>query len=206
MIKKFSRPEDGRTGKEGNVMATQKHYTRMELKAQYGGVACQCWGEGWAEGDMPDYEFFREGVSLDEALLKLDEAGWAVHINPMKRTDEYRTAYALRGKIIRVDFIDTSDKVIVRSWPVGWTASTPWIKEETFPAGTIDEQTKKYEDAGWTVHRWTNGARAWFGEVLPVRDRGKILSMRNRADTAAIMGGTYRGASNAQFLDLAFDL
>lgn len=177
-------------------------YTRMDLEAIYGGTAVKCWSGEWQEGDAPDYETFREGVSLDQALMALEDSGWTVHMFIDRKTGIH-SGRALRGEIIRVDFRMLGQELVIQSFPYGWQAWTKPICESRWPADQLEAQIQMYREKGWTVRTWPSGARAWKGEVLPVRDAGTIIRMRER-----IIQGTRTGlySNNEKNFDFAFDL
>jgi hypothetical protein len=102
--------------------------------------------------------------------------------------------------ITRVDFFRFNEKAYTgvdrECWRVvkfaeGWTAHTPPVDVRINPTlRTVDGEEPfdieralgLLERAGWQVRRWRGGARAWKGEMLPVRDRAAILRMRARAE------------------------
>lgn len=181
--------------------STNSNYTRMDLTPQYGGVAVQCWSGHWQEGDPCDREAFRDGVSLDQALMALEDAGWTVHMFIDRKTG-IRTGRALRGDITRVDMRVIGRELVVTFFPYGWQAWTKPISEERWGAEQLEEQVREHELRGWTVHTWKNGARAWKGDPLPVRDAGSILRLRARVEADFRRGET----SNERQFNLAFDL
>ena len=97
----------------------------------------------------------------------------------------------------------------------GWTASTPAAMVESDPPlkptpehpeprpFDLDEALARLEAAGWTVHRWQGGARAWKGPALPVRTREQIRSMRRRFTAELIRTAGHPHLTT--FADLAYD-
>ncbi|HEY4692503.1 MAG TPA: hypothetical protein VIH16_03645 [Bellilinea sp.] len=161
-------------------MATSTKYTRMDLTAQYGGVAVRCWSGHWQEGDMPDQEIFREGVTLDQACMALEDAGWSVVIFTSRNSNQ--TARALRGDITRVDFYLTSQGLAAKHYPYGWKANTRPIRVEHWPVDQFESQVEDYQARGWTVRVWRNGARAFKGAPEPVRNQNEIMVLRHRVE------------------------
>jgi len=176
-------------------------YTRMDLTPIYGGTAVKCWSGHWQEGDMPDYEIFRDGVSLDQALMALEDAGWTVHMFIDRKTNIH-TGRALRGDITRVDLRIIGNDLVIQSFPYGWQAWTKPMVTEHYPASLLEEKAQEFEGRGWTVHRWPNGARAWKGQPQPVRDASSILNLRARVEKD-FQRGEFNNERNFNF---AFDL
>jgi hypothetical protein len=117
------------------------------------------------------------------------------------QTSPQRAPRALPEPVItRVDFFLFNEKAYTgvdrQCWRVvkyaeGWTAHTPPVDVRVNPTlktangeepFDIDRALALLERAGWQVRRWRGGARAWKGEMLPVRDRAAILRLRARAE------------------------
>jgi hypothetical protein len=76
------------------------------------------------------------------------------------------------------------------------------------PTGTIsfdlDKALHILEANGWIVRRWWSGARAWRGEIHPVRTRHEIHTVRRRIEKQIRSGLATQGAHTS--LDFAFDM
>lgn len=104
--------------------------------------------------------------------------------------------------ITRIDFLGFNEKVHtgrdrfvwrVTKFADGWTAYTPAIDIQIDPPIHTPDGEQPFDievalallaGAGWKIRRWPNGARAWKGEMLPVRDRAAIQRLRAKASTA----------------------
>lgn len=157
-------------------MPTAPEITRIDLEQVGQHVSQKIWRAGWREGDSPWKEEWIQDISVFYALSPLEREGFTVE---MVDADHGR---ALRGKITRLDFIFVhvhDGRWQVERYPYGWTAKTKPIKTEIKDLDFDIEIALGWCRAhGWTVHKWPGGARAWLGEVLPVRDRTTILRMR----------------------------
>ena len=71
----------------------------------------------------------------------------------------------------------------------------------------IDKALAHLAAHGWTVHRWqsglSQGARAWLGSPLPVRNRAQINRMRSALTHHLI--ATQGHTTISTQVDLAFD-
>jgi len=65
---------------------------------------------------------------------------------------------------------------------------------------SLDEALNWCESTGWTVRRWTGGARAWWGGLRPVRSAGQIKKKREELLRYPVPG------LQVNALDLAYDL
>lgn len=173
--------------------------TRMDIvDAPEIGLIVKVWHGEWTPGSAPDGESYRMGVSLDQAAAACERAGYTVRYYT---ADGAHQAQCLRGPITRMDFRLVAGQVKIQRWPYGWCASTRPISEDSIPEGEFENTLNELRNAGWTVHTWRGGARAWRGDPLPVRDAGVIRRMRDQAKTD-LMNGHITGAYN---MDLAYD-
>ena len=99
----------------------------------------------------------------------------------------------------------------------GWTAGTaPHTVEDDPPMRSADGTQEPFDidkalahlaAHGWTVHRWqsglSQGARAWLGSPLPVRNRAQINRMRSALTHHLI--ATQGHTTISTQVDLAFD-
>ena len=176
-------------------------YTRMDLTAVYGGVAVKCWSGHWQEGAAPEFETFREGVSIDQACMVLEDAGWSVLIYHPRNGNQI--AKALRGEDTRIDYFALATGLVVKHYPYGWKAGTRPTKIEHLPINELESLLEDRRLHGWTVRTWKNGARAWKGEPLPVRNANEIMVLRHRVEKDFVtQGGAFE---NARGFNLAFD-
>jgi len=65
---------------------------------------------------------------------------------------------------------------------------------------SLDEALRWCESTGWTVRRWTGGARAWWGGLRPVRSAEQIKQKREELRRYPVPG------LQVNALDLAYDL
>lgn len=134
--------------------------------------------KGWKEGQAADTVGTIEGKRLDEVATALHEQGFSVRILPSGKK-----AIALRGQITRVDFFCNDGTWTVEKFPFGWTAGTPALtSEQKGQDFDLDAALKWLKDHGWKTIQWPRGARAFKGEMLPIRDRDTILAMRRNAN------------------------
>jgi hypothetical protein len=176
------------------------NYTRIDLEQNGAyGVIVRSWEDGWIEGDIASKTEYIENETVFQVLSKIEKDGYTVEMC------DRNTGRALRGEIIRIDFTQIGDTWNVKKYPYGWTAKTRPIKDETKPAGfDISAALEWAKKSGWIVREYPGGARAWKGELLPVRDGQTIKRMRNRADKAYYNGTPGDLGSRRQF-DLAYD-
>lgn len=100
----------------------------------------------------------------------------------------------------RIDLHAIPQGLAVYRYAEGWTASTPAFDKHVNPEWTLDQAIAWLQSNGWTVRSWNTGARAWLGQVLPVRDKSGILRKRRHLER-------YPNTDlQAHALDLAYDL
>jgi len=108
-----------------------------------------------------------------------------------------------KNEITRIDFAIHPQGVVVNKYDRSWEYS---------PGGLVSHETKTDFDVeaaiswlqkhGWKVRRWPGGARAWLGEIKPIRTRGRIQKIRDELRERP--RPELQGAGVA--LDLAYDL
>jgi hypothetical protein len=89
---------------------------------------------------------------------------------------------ALRGEITRVDILQVAGKWSVRKYPYGWTAKTRPISQREMTDAEAATAIAWCKQHGWTVREFPGGARAWKGEVKPVRDASTIKMLRRQIE------------------------
>ena len=162
-------------------MNEQKVVTRIDLESSGEHVLVEQWYEGWVATSPCD--IYRQETGLISSLLaQYERQGYTVWMC------DARTGRALRGQITRMDFVKLSDGAWeIRKWPYGWSARTHPISIDDKPDGFDLEAALAWsEQHGWLVRRWPDGARAWKGELQPVRDAFAIRAMRRQVDNNII--------------------
>lgn len=157
------------------MSAPKPEFTRVDLE-QNGrlGVIKKWWKAGWKEGDAPAGQEYIENGTVYEQLTRLEQAGYTVEMC------DHQTGRALCGEITRIDFVRTGETWTVKKYPYGWTARTRSIETATKAPGGFDLESALdwCRKNGWSVSTWENGARAWKGDPLPVRDASAVRRMR----------------------------
>jgi hypothetical protein len=176
-------------------MNTQK-VTRIDLETAGERVLVAQWYEGWVPTSPCDL-YDQQAGPITSLLQQYERQGHTVWM-----CDE-RTGRALCGEITRIDFIKLGGNTWqVRKYPYGWTARTHPIGVDEKPADFDLEAALVWcEQHHWQIRRWPDGARAWKGELLPVRDASAIRAMRRQVDKNILAG--HIDARNK--FDLAFD-
>lgn len=105
--------------------------------------------------------------------------------------------------ITRIDMHQIPQGIVVHKFPHYWTAATPPASTTTNEAMTLDQMTAWLEENGWTVRRWPGGARAWKGEMMPVRTASQIR--RKREELRQRWQDWNRQGVQVHALDLAYD-
>jgi hypothetical protein len=155
------------------------------------------WYEGWRDGEVADgEEMYNDGGRIESLLFKYEKLGFTCHMM------DGNHGRALRGKIVRVDFVKLGDALHIQKYPYGWTANTRPIEDKVVSLAERESAISWCESRGWTVRRWPDGARAFKGPAMPVRDARTIRSMRNRVNTDHSAG---RPTDNKRFFDFAYD-
>jgi hypothetical protein len=173
--------------------------TRIDLEALDATgqmVRVRQWADGWQEGDAP----VRDNVDFDKSIIRrlMDYESQGFTVEMCDATH----GRALRGKTERVDFTQEADGWHVRKYPHGWTAKTKPLSHKIMTQADADLALQWCRDNGWNVRTWPSGARAFKGEVRPVRDRSAILTMRSKVKAQLYAGAT---GTNKIFYDFAFD-
>jgi hypothetical protein len=174
-----------------------KPVTRIDLETVgIGLVSIRQWREGWHEGDAADIDDLTEG-SIMFKLMEYEKQGFAVWMA------DGAHGRALRGKVTRVDFLKIGNEYHIRKYCYGWTAKTPAISDKVVDVQQWLAAAEWCQANGWNVRHWADGARAWKGEVKPVRDRAGILAMRRKVEAEYSHGENI--GTNKMFQDFAFD-
>jgi hypothetical protein len=164
----------------------KKPVTRIDLERNGDlGVIITEWFEGWVEGQIPDTQHYEKETTILQSLMMLEREGYAVEM-----CDPFH-GRALRGEVVRIDFINLGGSWHIRKYPRGWTARTRPMHDECQATGFDPEPAIAWcEQHSWNVRRWPGGARAFKGEPLPVRDASAIRSMRRAVDRNRANGRT----------------
>jgi hypothetical protein len=176
----------------------KKTFTRIDIERLDGQtLSVDSWLEGWQEGQSADRKEIIQGRSIESLLFEFEKRGYTVE---MASNSQGR---ALCGKTTRIDFIKLAGKFYVKKFPFGWTAKTRPIQETEKTEAEWEKAILWCESNGWNVRRWPDGARAWMGPVLPVRDAAGIRAMRRKAE--AEFQRLENIGTNKIFYDFAFD-
>ena len=178
-------------------MDTQKTVTRIDLETagDTGKVLVEQWFEGWIATSPCDL-YQQQAGTVASLLQQYERQGYTVWMC------DARIGRALRGEITRIDFVESGQGWQVRKYPYGWTARTHPLSLEEKPAGFDLEAALAWcEQRHWQVRRWPGGARAWKGELLPVRDSSSIRAMRRQVERNIMSNHT----DVRRAFDLAFD-
>jgi len=89
--------------------------------------------------------------------------------------------------ITRVDMFSTPTGIFVCKYADGWKIGTPPCKRYTIEDKSLDELVSMFSDP-WQVRRWSGGARAWRGDLKPIRSRNQILQKRESLTRYPIPG------------------
>ncbi len=178
-------------------------FTRIDLEqnGRYG-VIVKSWEKGWQEGDPPAKTEYLENTTVFQVLSQIDKDGSYT----VEMCDE-NTGRALCGEITRIDFSQEGEKWTVKKFPYGWTAKTRPLSIESKPADfDLEAAFAWLQEHGWTTRRYPGGARAWKGQILPVRDDNAIRRMRGQTNRAFWAGQIGDGeAGSRRNYDFAFD-
>jgi hypothetical protein len=178
------------------MLSVDRQTTRVDLElANNNGVIVKTWNGRWEENSTPTTQKFMSGAVIYRLLMTLEDAGFTCEMCDANH------GRALRGEITRIDIMQVSDKWIVKKYPYGWTGKTRPLSEKQLPDAEAEAAVQWCKKNGWTVREFPGGARAWKGEVKPVRDASTIMKMRRQV-TANFQRGEID--SRRQF-DLAFD-
>ena len=84
-------------------------------------------------------------------------------------------------EIGRIDMFQVPDGVRVMKWPVGWIPRTPPSVNYLNVEMTLDQMVEQLQSMdGWIVRKWASGARAWKGELRPIRTAHQIRKKREK--------------------------
>ncbi len=94
-------------------------------------------------------------------------------------------------RITRIDFLaipisgSVLPRCIIRKYADGWFLGSHSDSEQMIDNFDLDQALAWCTAHGWAVHRWSQGARAWLGEVRPVRDSQGIRARRKSLEREA---------------------
>ena len=80
----------------------------------------------------------------------------------------------------RIDLFENDLGIRVMKWPENWQPHTPPAISYINTDMSLDQIAEFLEAKGWTIRRWHQGARAWKGDICPIRTRGQILRKREQ--------------------------
>jgi hypothetical protein len=169
--------------------------TKIDLERTGNDVLVKMWFGKWKEGSAAAIYDYQPGASIDRLLAECEKQGFTVEM-----MDNHH-GRALRGEITRVDIVQSDKKWAVRKYCYGWTARTRPISQREMTDAEAAKAIAWCKEHGWTVREFPGGARAWKGEVKPVRDASTIRMLRRQ-----VMETLRReGADQRLFFDLAYD-
>lgn len=177
-----------------NLQITEKT-TRIDLETAGQGVLVSMWNEKWEEGSSPFSSEYVSDQGITRLLMEAEQKGFSCEMCDSTH------GRALRGEIIRADILQVGSAWVYRTYPRGWTAKTRPLKELEVDQVRASEIIQWCKDHGWQVREFPGGARAWKGEVKPVRDTYTIQRLRRQIDMALSRGE----ADPRRQFDLAFD-
>ncbi|MDD2922165.1 MAG: hypothetical protein PHQ36_07750 [Anaerolineales bacterium] len=169
--------------------------TRIDMERAGADVMLRMWLGKWEEGASADILEYIPASSVQRLLMQCEDAGFSCEICDSEH------GRALRGEITRIDVMQVLGKWVVRKYPRGWTAKTRPLTERQLTDDEAKAAILWCKTNCWTVREFPGGARAWKGEVKPVRDASAIRRVRNQ-----IIANFQRNEidQRRQF-DLAFD-
>jgi hypothetical protein len=176
-------------------MSDEKEITRIDFERTGTDVIVSKWIGKWAEGSAASMYDYLPAASIDRLLFECEKQGFTVE---MMDNDHGR---ALRGEITRIDILIVAGKWTVRKFPYGWTAKTRPITEKELSEDQAQIAIAWCKEHGWAVREFPGGARAWKGEVKPVRDTATITRVRRQIEENFRRGEI----DNRRQFDLAFD-
>ena len=148
---------------------------RIDIEKNGDGVLVKAWYAGWQPNTPANRSGRLPGTSIFAELKQLEARGYSC------TQFDNDHAQALKGPITRIDFVKIGAGVVVKKYPFGWTAHTnPISVKSEGPEFDFEFALNWCRENGWTVHTWPDGARAWKGEVLPVRTVQAILRLRRQ--------------------------
>ena len=122
---------------------------------------------------------------------------------PEQRGQQIKASNGQYVLVTRVDLQETANGLVSHKFSEGW-----FERQRNTDLGlrceakwTLDAAVSWLEAHGYTVRRWPGGARAWLGDILPVRNKAQIIMMRNQLAYERPHDPTQYHA-----LDLAYDL
>jgi hypothetical protein len=144
----------------------------------------------------PDMMEIFEGVRMLNALDALKDAGFTVRIHRDNK------GHGIKDIPTRIDFqLEATGEWTIRKYPKNWTAATRPIETKTLTEAEVIKAMEWCKAHDWQVREFPGGARAWKGEVLPVRDAYMVKSLRRKIDENMRRYGT----DPRRTFDLAFD-
>ena len=162
----------------------------------------------WPWDICPDSEEVKpEGFDSRKALAWCEKHGY--HIT----TEEYEDlALATRSLRDRLDFWILSDRISIQPFKKGKVSDRPGemvYKPRDRSQFNLEAVLTWLEKHGYTVRRWSNGARAFLGEPWSIRTRRQIYWKRQMIEVEVsrfIHDNPGTPTPGWSFLDFAFDM
>ena len=179
---------------------------RIEFESVKGRVTVRKYT--WPWDVVPDSEEVKlEGFDPRQALAWCEKHGYTVV------TEEYEDlARATRNPRDRFDFWILTGKVSIQPFKRGRIGDRPgemFHKPRERSQFNLEGVLIWLEKHGYTVRRWSNGARAFLGAPWPIRTRREIYWKRQRMEAEVsrlIKANPGKPTPGWTFLDFAFDM
>lgn len=122
---------------------------------------------------------------------------------PAERGQRVKASTGEYVLVTRIDLQATANGLVSHKFADGWfeRRRNTDLGLRCEPKWTLEAAVAWLEAHGYTVRRWPGGARAWLGEILPVRNKAQIIMLRNQLAYEVPHDPTQYHA-----LDLAYDL
>jgi hypothetical protein len=158
------------------MFSVDRQTTRIDLELAENGVIVRTWNGKWEENSSPVTHTLMLNQSVQRLLMSLEDMGFTCEMCDSSH------GRALRGEITRIDIMQVSGKWVVKKYPYGWSAKTRPLTEKQLSDSEAAFAINWCKQNGWTVREFPGGARAWKGEVKPVRDAMAIRSLRRQIE------------------------
>ena len=158
----------------------KKQITRIDFeRIGQPSVMVRKWYAGYNIHDAgpANSEEFLENVSIPALLAEYEKQGYCVWMGTPSQ------GRAIKGAITRIDVIKVGQEWVVKKYCYGWSAKTPPIETKPMNDQQARDAIQWLKDNQWSVmeHPNWNGARAFKGHPIPVREKSAILRMRRDA-------------------------
>lgn len=156
------------------MLALTENITRVDLEIDGANVMVRMWKDKWDEGSLPFSMDYVHNISIERILFQCEDAGFTCEMCDPSH------GRALRGEITRIDIMQISGKWQVLKFPRGWTGKTRPISKRELTDDEAKTAIQWCKQNRWSVREFPGGARAWKGEVKPVRDASTIMRIRRQ--------------------------